>query len=62
MTMRQSIATSLLLVVALSGCEEEGPQIDVESAIPVRVEAVQRQPIAEYVSATSTAQAINAAT
>ena len=62
MTMRQSIATSLLLVVALSGCDEEGPQIDVESAIPVRVEAVQRQPIAEYVSATSTAQAINAAT
>ena len=43
-------------------CEEEGPQIDIESAIPVRVEAVARHPIAEYVTATGTAMATREAT
>jgi RND family efflux transporter MFP subunit len=46
-----------LLAAVLCSCEEEGPQIDIESAIPVRVETVTRRPIAEYVTATSTAQA-----
>ncbi len=57
MMLRQVVATGLLFIVVLSGCEEEGPRIDVESAIPVRVEPVKRQGIAEYISATSTAQA-----
>ena len=46
-----------LFAAMLCSCAEEGPQIDVESAIPVRVEAVTRRPIAEYVTATGTAQA-----
>ncbi len=48
---------ALLGAALLYGCAEEGPQIDVESAIPVRVETVARRPIAEYVTATGTAQA-----
>ena len=48
---------AVLALAALWSCAEEGPQIDVESAIPVRVEAVSQWPIAEYVTATGTAQA-----
>ena len=39
------------------GCDQEGPNIDVESAIPVRVQPVARGPIAEYVAATATVEA-----
>jgi RND family efflux transporter MFP subunit len=62
MTFRHSTAVGALFVVLLGGCDEEGPNIDVESAIPVRTEPVQRQPIAEYITATSSAQANNSAT
>ena len=41
----------------LAACDEEGPDIDVESAIPVRVQPVTRGPIAEYVEATATVEA-----
>ena len=41
----------------LAGCDEEGPDIDVESAIPVRVQPVTRGPVAEYVAATATVEA-----
>ena len=47
-------------VIALAGfwnCDDEGPQIDVESAIPVRVGKVAQWPIAEYVTVTGTARA-----
>ncbi len=40
-----------------AGCDEEGPNIDVESAIPVRVQPVTRGPIAEYVASTATVEA-----
>ena len=41
----------------LAACDEEGPDIDVESAIPVRVQPAARGPIAEYVAATATVEA-----
>ncbi|MFC1526415.1 efflux RND transporter periplasmic adaptor subunit [Candidatus Latescibacterota bacterium] len=47
----------LLAALLLWSCDEEGPRIDVESSIPVRVETVARQPIAEYVTATGTVEA-----
>ena len=40
-----------------AGCDQEGPNIDVESAIPVRVQPVARGPIAEYLAATATVEA-----
>ena len=40
-----------------AGCDEEGPDIDVESAIPVRAQPVTRGPIAEYIEATATVEA-----
>ena len=49
---------ALLLAALLTGCEEEGPNIDVESSIPVRVEPVTRGSIEEYISATGTALAL----
>ncbi|MBT6145454.1 MAG: efflux RND transporter periplasmic adaptor subunit [Gemmatimonadetes bacterium] len=49
--------TTMLAAALLLSCSEEGPRIDVESSVPVRVEAVARHPIAEYVTATSTVQA-----
>jgi membrane fusion protein, multidrug efflux system len=48
-------------LLALTACEEQGPRIDVESAIPVRIEAVSRRPIAEYVSATGTVKPLQEA-
>ena len=51
------MAIAALAAAALWSCSEEGPRIDVESAIPVRVEKVTRRPIAEYVTATGTARA-----
>ncbi|HIG18674.1 MAG TPA: efflux RND transporter periplasmic adaptor subunit [Candidatus Handelsmanbacteria bacterium] len=51
---RRSMAATLLV---LCSCSEEGPRIDVESSIPVRVESVARHPIAEYVTATGTVEA-----
>lgn len=53
----RQIPVVLLAASVLWSCEEEGPTIDVESAIPVRVETVTRQAIAEYVAATGTVQA-----
>ena len=46
-----------LLALMVWACDEEGPRIDVESAIPVRVETVARRSIAEYATATGTARA-----
>ena len=40
-----------------AGCDQEGPEIDVESAIPVRVQPVTRGPVAEYLEATATVEA-----
>ena len=50
-----------LCAALLAACQEEGPQIDVESAIPVRVASVGRHGIAEYVSATGTVEALRRA-
>jgi len=52
------IPLALLTATLLTGCEEDGPNIDVESSIPVRVEAVTKRPIAEYIAATGTALAV----
>jgi RND family efflux transporter MFP subunit len=45
---------ALPLLVLLAGCQEQGPHIDVESSIPVRVAPVILRPIEEYVTATTT--------
>lgn len=55
------VAAVALAASALWSCSEEGPHIDVESAIPVRVQQVARQPIAEYLTATGTARAMREA-
>ena len=56
--MKQStIPLAFPLLAFLSSCEDRGPQIDIESAIPVRVEAVTRGAIAEFATATGTARA-----
>ena len=52
-----SRSVPVLALAAFWSCADEGPQIDVESAIPVRVEKVAQWPIAEYVTATGTALA-----
>ncbi|MCK4858136.1 MAG: efflux RND transporter periplasmic adaptor subunit [candidate division Zixibacteria bacterium] len=46
-----------LFVILVCGCEEEGPDIDVESAIPVTVETITLGEIKEYVFATGTVRA-----
>jgi RND family efflux transporter MFP subunit len=58
-TRRALIAAAALLLG--TGCQEEGPQIDVESAIPVRVKAVSRQSMAEYINTTGTVAALRKA-
>lgn len=45
---------TLLLPMLLAACQQEGPKIDVESSIPVRVAPVARQSIEEYITATAT--------
>lgn len=45
---------ALLLILILAACQQEGPKIDVESSIPVRVTPVTRRPIEEYITATAT--------
>jgi membrane fusion protein (multidrug efflux system) len=47
----------LLFAFLLAGCSQEGPDIDVESAIPVSVTTVEPGPISEYVFATGTVEA-----
>jgi len=43
------------MIVSLgSGCEDDGPDIDIESAVPVDVEDISLKPIREYVFATGT--------
>ncbi|MBT4499602.1 MAG: efflux RND transporter periplasmic adaptor subunit [Gemmatimonadetes bacterium] len=45
---------ALPFILLLTACQQEGPKIDVESSIPVRVAPVTRQPIEEYITATTT--------
>ncbi|NKB69642.1 MAG: efflux RND transporter periplasmic adaptor subunit [Candidatus Latescibacteria bacterium] len=52
---------ALSLGLLLAACQQEGPQIDIESSIPVRVVAVGRQPIEAYITATTTVQALKEA-
>ena len=49
--------TPVLLILA-TGCEQGGPQIDLESSIPVKVEELQPRSIKEYVFATGTIEAV----
>jgi len=51
------VANIILLLTIFTGCADEGPDIDFESAIPVKVEAVELKSIREYVIATGTVQA-----
>ena len=53
----RTIAVAAVAAASLWSCSEREARIDVESAIPVRVERVSRSPIAEYVTATGTARA-----
>lgn len=48
-----------LIAIFAAGCEEQGPQIDLESSIPVKVEELQPRSIKEYVFATGTVEAVN---
>ena len=50
-------SVSVLALAGFWSCDDGGPQIEVESAIPVRVDKVAQWPIAEYVTATGTARA-----
>ncbi|MFT5090089.1 MAG: membrane fusion protein (multidrug efflux system) [Candidatus Latescibacterota bacterium] len=45
---------ALPILLLLSACQQEGPQIDIESSIPVRVAPVGRQTIEEYITSTTT--------
>lgn len=55
---RNQYSVILVLMIALfMGCEEEGPDIDIESAIPVGVETLTLKPIKEFVFATGTVYA-----
>ncbi|MEE9441889.1 MAG: efflux RND transporter periplasmic adaptor subunit [candidate division Zixibacteria bacterium] len=49
------------LILFFIGCEPEGPEIDVESQVPVRVEDVKFKKIQEFAYATGTAKAVNEA-
>ena len=49
------------LIMLVIGCEQEGPEIDVESQVPVRVEDVKFKQIQEFAYATGTAQAVKEA-
>lgn len=49
-----SLLLPLLIGLLIMGCEQDGPDIDVESAIPVSVQNVVAGPISEYVFATGT--------
>lgn len=55
-TILMALLAGMLIV---NGCEDEGPDIDVESSIPVRVEAVAFKPINEFSFATGTVYAVN---
>ncbi|MEE8577520.1 MAG: efflux RND transporter periplasmic adaptor subunit [candidate division Zixibacteria bacterium] len=61
--MKQTRILLMMIVIAalLSGCEDDGPEIDVESSIPVRVEPVALGSINEYVFATGTVAAVDEA-
>lgn len=50
-----------LLSMAGCGSDDEGPNIDLESSIPVRVEGVERKAIKEFAFATGTVLAVNSA-
>lgn len=50
---------AVLGATLLAGCGDEGPQIDVESSVPVKVAAVTFKPIKEYLFATGTVQALH---
>ena len=55
---RNQYAVILVLLIGLFvGCEDEGPDIDIESAIPVGVETLTLKPIKEFVFATGTVYA-----
>ncbi|MEZ5358123.1 MAG: efflux RND transporter periplasmic adaptor subunit [Candidatus Zixiibacteriota bacterium] len=55
------LCVCILSLIALftPGCEDQGPQIDLESAIPVKVEDLQPRSIKEYIFATGTMEAVN---
>lgn len=60
--MRKILFAALsLLAIGLTGCDDDGPTIDVESSIPVRVESVEMKPISAYALATGTVQAVSRA-
>ncbi len=50
------------MALMLAGCGNDGPDVDVESAIPVRIEQVTKQPMRAYAFATGTVLAANDAT
>ncbi len=62
--MRRTQFSFLFVAMALllAGCGDDGPDVDVESAIPVRVEQVTSQPMRAYAFATGTVLASNDAT
>jgi len=59
--MYRHIFLLLCSIILLIGCSEEGPDIDVESSIPVRVEPVKSKSIKEYTFTTGTVLAVDEA-
>ncbi|MFH1700453.1 MAG: efflux RND transporter periplasmic adaptor subunit [Candidatus Zixiibacteriota bacterium] len=57
--LKYSLAPALILMII--GCEPEGPEIDVESQVPVRVEDVKFGKIQEFAYATGTVKAVSEA-
>lgn len=52
---RKMLAVTILMIAIIAfGCEDDGPDIDIESAVPVDVEDITLKPIKEYVFATGT--------
>jgi RND family efflux transporter MFP subunit len=52
---RWFLAVTILMIVFFAiGCEDDGPDIDIESAVPVDVTDIALKPIKEYVFATGT--------
>jgi len=56
-----SAIVGIFLLIFMIGCGDDGPDIDVESAVPVSVEEVTLKPIKEFISATGTLYAKHAA-
>ncbi len=59
---RLAIITLGICALFVVGCEDDGPDLDIEASIPVRVDSVALKPIMEFAFATGTVKAVKEAT